>query len=66
MKEKLLEIKEKLTLISYYEKNSVFYTKKHQSSSLLMKNLVEIITTLDNYKINYSIDENYNISLLKN
>jgi len=60
------ELKEKLVLVSYYQKDSCFYTKEHQSSSLIMKNLIEIISVLENHSINYRIDAHYNIFITEN
>ncbi len=62
--DKLDDIKDQISLISYEQNDLVFYAKHHQSSALIMKNLIEITSLLEMYNINYTIDDQYNIYIV--
>lgn len=54
-----------LSLSHYVLDDLVFYVRKNQSSGMAMRALIQITTQLDDRKLDYRIDHEYNIHVLE-
>ncbi|MCK5293942.1 MAG: hypothetical protein KAJ49_04770 [Arcobacteraceae bacterium] len=61
----LENINKNLSLSHYTLDNLIFYVNKNRSSGMAMKALIQITTKLDDEKLDYIIDNQYNIHVLE-